>query len=640
MRITAVVLALAASLLAAPGRADTASRELTRDDLEAWLEGFFPYALAREDIAGAAVAVVRDGVILAQRGYGYADAANRTRVDPARTLFRTGSVGKLFTWTAVMQQVEAGTLDLDRDINDYLDFRIPPRDGQPITLRNLLTHTPGFEEPIKRLVTDRPARLPTLEEYVKAWTPERIFAPGEIPAYSNYGVSLAGYVLERVTGQTYDDYIDRNLFQPLGMTRSTTRQPLPAGLRQSMSAGYQLGSGPAQPFELFGVAPAGGASTTVTDMARFMAAWLQLGRVGEVRILRADTARQALESRLPIVPPLNSMLLGFYEKNRNGRRIAGHGGDSQFFHSSLDLFVDEGVGVYVVVNSSGRDGGAGVLLSRFMDEFADRYYPAPAVEDTVPAQMAAEHARLLAGTYMSSRRQESNFFSALGFLSQVEVTIDGDGGLLVPALTDIHGEPMKWREVTPFVWHHVEGRERLAARVRDGRVELLGVDSVSPFLVLQPVPWWKSSAIFLPLLTGALAVIVGMLIAWPVPALLRRHYRQWPLHAGPGEWPYRWARAAGAVTIGLLAAWMAVLAQVSGNIFAYAPEADPWIALLKAGTLLVCAGATVAALWDLRNALVRRSWPSRVASLLLVSAFGVVLWLAVVLKLAGFGTDY
>jgi hypothetical protein len=199
---------------------------------------------------------------------------------------------------------------------------------------------------------------------------------------------------------------------------------------------------------------------------------------------------------------------------------------------------------------------------------------------------------------------------------------------------------MKWREVTPFVWHHLEGRERLAARVRNGRVELLGVDSVSPFLVLQPAPWWKSSAIFLPLLTGALAVIVGTLVAWPVTALLRRHYRLWPLHAGPGEWPYRWARAAGAVTIGLLAAWMAVLSQVSGNIFAYAPEADPWIALLKAGTLLVCAGATVAALWDLCNALVRRSWPSRIASLLLVGAFGTVLWLAVVLKLAGFGTDY
>ena len=441
------VLAIATAFLAMPGRADPAPRELTRDDLESWLEGFLPYAIAREDIAGAAVVVVRNGAILAERGYGFADVAKRIRVDPARTLFRTGSVGKLFTWTAVMQQVEAGKLDLDRDVNDYLDFRIPARDGQPITLRNLMTHTPGFEEPIKRLVTDRPESLPTPEAYLKAWTPARIFAPGEVPAYSNYGVTLAGYILERVTGEKYDDYIDRNLFSPLGMARSTTRQPLPARLHADMSQGYQLGSGPTQPFELFGVAPAGGASTTVADMGRFMTAWLQGGRFGTTQVLRAETVRQVFDTRLPILPPLNSMLLGFYEKNLNGRRIAGHGGDSQFFHSSLNLFVDEGIGVYVVVNSTGRAGGAGTLLSRFMGEFADRYFPASAVESSVGAKAAAEHARQVSGTYISSRRQESNLFSVLGFLGQIKVTLDKEGGLLVPALTDTDGEPMKWREV-------------------------------------------------------------------------------------------------------------------------------------------------------------------------------------------------
>ena len=638
MRIA--VLAIAAAFLAMPGRADPAPRELTRDDLESWLEGFLPYAIAREDIAGAAVVVVRDGAILAERGYGFADVAKRIRVDPARTLFRTGSVGKLFTWTAVMQQVEAGKLDLDRDVNDYLDFRIPARDGQPITLRNLMTHTPGFEEPIKRLVTDRPERLPTPEDYVKAWTPARIFAPGEVPAYSNYGVTLAGYILERVTGETYDDYIDRNLFSPLGMARSTTRQPLPARLHADMSQGYQLGSGPTQPFELFGVAPAGGASTTVADMGRFMTAWLQGGRFGTTQILRAETVRQVFDTRLPILPPLNSMLLGFYEKNLNGRRIAGHGGDSQFFHSSLNLFVDEGIGVYVVVNSTGRAGGAGTLLSRFMGEFADRYFPASAVESSVGAQAAAEHARQVSGTYISSRRQESNLFSVLGFLGQVKVTLDKEGGLLVPALTDAGGEPMKWREVRPYVWEQVGGKERLAARIRNGHVELLGVDSVSPFLVLQPVPWWKSSAIFVPLLAAALTIILVSLVAWPATYLFRRHYRLWPVHAGPADRPYRWVRVAGAGVVALLAAWTVFFSQLSGNLFAYSPALDPWIALLKGATLIVCAGGTVVALWDLRARWPTASWPSRAASLLLVLAFGTVLWLAVVLKLAGLATDY
>src|SRR5262245_21718487 len=341
---TAVAFAfLSAAAFTATGQGQPAAPALTRPDVEAWMQGFLPYAIADGDIAGAAVVIVKDGEILALRGYGHADVEERVPVDPARTLFRTGSVGKLFTWTAVMQQVEAGRLELDRDVNDYLDFRIPAREGRPVTLRNLMTHTPGFEEPVKRLVTDRPERIVTPEQFVKAWTPERIFAPGEMPAYSNYGVTLAGYILERVTGEAYDDYVDRHVFAPLGMSQSTTRQPLPAGLLDQMSRGYMQGSAPPRPFELFGVAPAGSASTTAADMGRFMIAWLQDGQLGAARILEPETVRQTLETTLPILPPLNSMLLGFFEESLNGRRIVGHGGDSQYFHSTLDLFPDDGV---------------------------------------------------------------------------------------------------------------------------------------------------------------------------------------------------------------------------------------------------------------------------------------------------------
>src|SRR5262245_13775860 len=240
MRASAAVLLAALLGAAPPVRSAEAPHALTRADAESWLEGFLPYALAQGDIAGAAV--------VAAPRHGYADRAAGLRVDPARTLFRTGSVGKLFTWTAIMQQVEAGRLELDRDVNDYLDFRIPARDGRPVTLRNLMTHTPGFEEPLKRLVTDRRERLAAPEQVVKAWIPGRIFPPGEVPAYSNYGVTLAGYILERVSGEPYDDYVDRHIFAPLGMTQSTTRQPLPPRLVGQMSKGYLRGSGPAFPF--------------------------------------------------------------------------------------------------------------------------------------------------------------------------------------------------------------------------------------------------------------------------------------------------------------------------------------------------------------------------------------------------------
>jgi CubicO group peptidase (beta-lactamase class C family) len=640
MRIPAAALFLALLAGTTPARSAQPPSALTRADAEAWLEGFLPYALAQGDIAGAAVVIVKDGEVLTARGYGYADREAGIRVDPARTLFRTGSVGKLFTWTAVLQLVEAGRLDLDRDVNDYLDFRIPPRAGQPVTMRNLMTHTPGFEEAIKRLVTDRPERLASPEEYLKAWVPGRIYPPGTVPAYSNYGVTLAGYLVERASGEAYDDYVERHVFAPLGMTSSTTRQVLPEDFRSRTSRGYLQGSGPAYPFELFGVSPAGGATTTVTDMAKFMVAWLQEGELAGERILAAGTARRALATRLPIVPPLNSMLLGFFEQGYGGRRIVGHGGDSQYFHSSLNLYPDEGVGVYLVMNSTGRNGAAGTVRASFMSEFADRYFPERAVEGEVPAESAAEHVRLMAGTYMSSRGQTSNFFSAPGFLSQLKVTADADGGLFVPALLDVNGEPMKWREVAPFVWQQAGGKERLAARVEDGHVALFSVDSVSPFLVMLPVPWWKSSAIFMPLLAIAIAVLFAAFAAWPAAALLRRHYRLWPAHAGAPGRVWRISRIAAAGVLAALAAWIAVFAQLNGNIFAFSPAFDTWFVALKLATAIFCVGGTATALWNAWRGWSSRKWPARIGSALVVLAFATLLWLAVVLKLAGYGTDY
>ncbi|HTC91360.1 MAG TPA: serine hydrolase domain-containing protein, partial [Bryobacteraceae bacterium] len=123
--------------------------QLTQSDADAWLDGFMPYTLESNDIAGATVVIVKDGQVLTQRGFGYADVAARKPVDPATTMFRAGSISKLFTWTAVMQLVEQHKIDLDADVNQYLDFKIPPYEGKPITMRNLMTHTPGFEEAFK-----------------------------------------------------------------------------------------------------------------------------------------------------------------------------------------------------------------------------------------------------------------------------------------------------------------------------------------------------------------------------------------------------------------------------------------------------------------------------------------------------------
>ncbi|MGH9368955.1 MAG: serine hydrolase domain-containing protein, partial [Thermoanaerobaculia bacterium] len=181
--------------------AASAPREMTAADVEAFLEGLVPTQLAREDIAGAVVVVVKDGKVLFGKGYGFADVEKRRPVSVEETLFRPGSTSKLFTWTAVMQLYEQGKLDLDRDVNGYLDFKIPEAFGKPITLRDILTHTPGFEDYAKDLFVSEASQIKPLGAYLASHLPRRIFAPGTTPAYSNYATALAGYVVERVSGK-------------------------------------------------------------------------------------------------------------------------------------------------------------------------------------------------------------------------------------------------------------------------------------------------------------------------------------------------------------------------------------------------------------------------------------------------------
>ncbi|HEU4517583.1 MAG TPA: serine hydrolase domain-containing protein, partial [Steroidobacteraceae bacterium] len=454
-----------------------ANPQLTREDLEAWLDGFLPFALARGDIAGGVVVVVKDGQVLLQKGYGYADVEKKKRVDAEATLFRPGSVSKLFTWTAVMQLVERGKLDLDADVNQYLDFKIPPGpEGEPVTLRNLLTHTGGFEEALKELISEDPARIATLEATVKTWVPGRIFKAGTTPAYSNYGTGLAGYIVSRASGLSFDDYLDQNIFRPLGMSRSSFRQPLPEALAAGVAQGYEVASGKAQGYELINLAPAGSLAATGADMARFMIAHLQKGALGDARILSEATAEQMHGTPLTLLPRVHRMMLGFYEQNYNGRRIIGHGGDTQWFHSNLHLFLDDGVGLFVSMNSGGKEGASGDIRNALFEQFTDRYLPGPTLDGAVDANTAAEHARMISGVYDISRRMDSSFFKLMSLAGPTKVTTNEDGTISVSLATNLSGVPIKWREVEPFVWRDVDGEALLGAQVDNGRVVRFSFD--------------------------------------------------------------------------------------------------------------------------------------------------------------------
>src|SRR5438477_4598852 len=291
---------------------------LTRQDFEAFLDALIPSQLQNRDIAGAVVSVVKDGQVLFVKGYGYADVTAKKSVMADQTLFRPGSISKLFTATAVMQLVEHGKLDLDRDVNEYLDFAIPKTYPEPVTLRRLLTHTAGFEDTLKNLFVAHESDMKALRTYLVNQTPQRIFPPGKIPSYSNYGFSVAGYIVERVSGEKFERYIDNHILKPLRMTNSTFDQPLPVTLAQQISQSYLTAAKKPRDFEFVQASPAGALSTTAVDMTRFILAFLQDGAVDGVAILKPETVRQMETRQFELHPMLNGLDVTFLEYSMSG----------------------------------------------------------------------------------------------------------------------------------------------------------------------------------------------------------------------------------------------------------------------------------------------------------------------------------
>jgi CubicO group peptidase (beta-lactamase class C family) len=612
----------------APAPGERAGPALTRADAEAWLDGVMPMLIESHDIAGALVAVVKNGDVLLQKGYGYSDVQHKTPVDPERTLFRLGSISKVFAATAALQLVEQGKLDLGRDIDQYLDFKIPYRFGKPITLRHLLTHTAGFEEGAKDAwMLDR--EPPPLRAYLPAHLPAQIFPPGEVTAYSNYGMALVGRLVERASGEEFAEYAERHIFQPLGMVRSTFRQPLPIGLRGDVSNGYVKASEAPRPFEICVQTSAGSLSSTGADMARFMIAHLQQGRYGDQQILQPETAR-LMQTRVPdAFPAVNGMALAFHQSDRNGRRIISHGGDTGLFHSEMYLYLDDGVGFFISFNSTGTGGD---VRGEVLNGFTDRYFPAPDAPEAATIATAREHARMAAGRYQSSRRWESSFFRILGLI-QTSVTAEEDGTIIVPVETGPGStKDVSWREIAPFVWREIGGPGRIAMTVRGGRVQAIKNNDLSSMELLR-VPAWRSAAWNVPLLVGTLIVLFGAILVWPVAAMIRHHYRlAFPL-SGLEARVSRLARI-GAMAIGIfLVSWVTVLRNlVNGNLH-FLSQAEPRVRMIQVIGVVGIVGAGLA-IW---NAVLawrcNRDVTSKVGTSLLAFACSAAVWFIAAFKL-------
>jgi CubicO group peptidase (beta-lactamase class C family) len=624
--------------VAAATSADTRARTLDATDVNAWLDGIVPYGLQSGDIPGGVVVVVKDGEVLTERGFGYADIATRKPVDPESTLFRAGSVSKVFTWTAVMQQVEAGKIDLDADINQYLDFRIPERDGRPITMRHLMTHTAGFEEVLKNLYAADSKRVLTLGAFLKAWTPHRVHPAGEQSAYSNYGATLAGYIVERVSGESFSAYVARHIFAPLGMAHSTFEQPLPTSLAQHMSKGYPDSSRQPKGFELINVAPAGSLSASGDDMARFMIAHLMNGTYRGAQILQPETARLMHKEAFVQTPPLPGVALGFYHEDRNGHTIIGHAGDTELFHSDLHLFLDDKLGLFVSFNSAGKDGAVALLRSLIFRQFTDRYFPAPAREPLPTWPDAKADGARMVGAYILNRRSHSNFLRVLSGLSRVNVAMDVNGIITVSALKTPGGALRRWRKVGHLYWEEVDGDSHLAPRFVNGQYVGFTSDVRPPVMLFEPAPPWAN----LTPLWACFAYLAVFVLVWPISAAVRTRYGQRLPVTGIAAKAYRLIRLGALADLIVLFGWLALLAiMISGDIAEQNDAVNPWLRLLELCGLVTIVSAVIGAwnvtvVWRDQS----RSWLAKLHSLLVLLALLGVAMEMFALNLIGWSVEF
>lgn len=581
--------------------------------------------IENRDVAGAVVSVVKDGQTLLAKGYGFADFERRTPVVAEETLFRPGSISKLFTATAVMQLVEQGKLNLDQDVREYLDFGIPRNFPEPITLRRILTHTAGFEESLKNLFASPNEPLKPLRDYLVAHMPAQIFRPGAVPAYSNYAISLAGYIVERTASQPLDQYLAERVFGPLGMTSSTFTQPLPEPLQHRMSSGYTTLAAGAKPFEMVPAAPAGALSATAADMTRFMLAVLNGGTLDGATILRPETLAAMQSRQLELHPALHAMGLGFIEYSENGHIMWGHGGDTILFHSDMFLLPDARVGLFISYNSGGSRPGSG--RGEVRRAFLDRYFPQAEVASSPQGGEVLTRARGVAGVYEVSRKSETNFARITALLGQVVVTADGPL-VKIKNAKNLRGQTKKWLEVEPYVYREINGPDRVAFR-RDQNGKVTDLLPNAPIYLAQRVSGFRSKTLLLPLVGGSLAFILLTLLLCPVAVVVRKRHRHALLPDRRSRILYLLSRVVCLLFVGMIAALAIPFSRVENDISFLGDRINPWLRTSQVFGWLGAAGVFILILalirfW--RTASI--GWWTRVHSTLLMFAALVLVWFA------------
>ena len=522
---------------------------LRADDVGAFMDEKIPEQLEKLKVPGAAVSVVADGRQIFAKGYGLAATENERPMVAERTTLQINSVSKLFTATAVMQLVEQGKLDLDTDVNEYLtEFKV--RDtypGNPVTLRHLLTHTAGFEDPLIELDRGSDGDSPGLGEYLADSQPERVRPPGQVHSYSDYGFELAGYLVEVRSGVPFERYVEQQIFAPLGMTNTMF----------ATERGYD------------NQAPSVGVVSTASDMSRFMLAHLGNGAVGGDRILKESTAKLMQRRQFGQDPSLPGLTYPLSEADIGGERLLGHSGEGPGSHSMLSLLPEQGVGMFVTYNGDGPsehpvfDGTFGARED-LRNNFVSTFFPGSTSASQPATQADSDR---YTGTYRLTmfRHRDPALLLTLLTVPDLRVTANDRDGLTTTGFTtDPDQVEQVWEPVGRGVFREKVSGEKLAfVEDNDGEAILAATSYIYYSMVFERMSWYESVTLHLIVAGGALLVVSTMLV-WPITALARRIRRTGEPH--PGGRAARWiAATTGVLLVGSVAGLQYLLVIAGGG---------------------------------------------------------------------------
>lgn len=417
-----------------------------RSEFADFVNNFFEQQLAKSNIPGAVISVVKDGEIFFTNGYGYANLEKEIPVDADKTLFRVASLSKLITATAAMQLYERGALDLDRDVNEYLeDWQIENPYPEAVTPARMMMHTDGTTQRLIGLGARTKEKMQPLARYLPQYMPPINYTPGKFYSYSNHSIALLGYLVQKISGIPFIEYVERNIFQPLEMSNSTFAQPPVSELPDNFATGYQIQNGKAKPvpYLYLNIAPAAALMTTATDMAHFMLAHLQQGSYGGSQILQPETTEMMHQTHYQIHPKVPGTSYGFRERLINNKRAIGHLGSLRGYSSFLNLIPEENIGIFIATNSFSNVHG------EFIDRFFDRYFPEQSKKGVVTPEVPSQKLQKYAGTYRDMEYPRSTIAKITGIAKEIRVTTQPNGTLLIQTPPLLFRSNVENIELTP-----------------------------------------------------------------------------------------------------------------------------------------------------------------------------------------------